>query len=365
MTALPMPVAAGIPAPAQRQAGAPRSPGAGGAGLTGRQKAAIIVRLLLSEGDSLPLRALPDHMQAALTEQIGAMRTVDRTTLEAVVEEFIAQLDSIGLSFPGGIDGALHMLDGHISATAASRLKRLSGASSKADPWDRIAALEIEKLLPVLSEESPEVCAVMLSKLPVSRAAELLGRLPGERARRIAHAVGQTGNIDPETVRRIGLALAAQLESQPLRAFEAEPHERIGAILNASPAATRDEVMEGLAVADEGFARQVRKAIFTFADIAGRIEGRDIAKVIRSVEQARLVTALAGAVAEADAASAEFILANMSQRMAATLREEITERGKVREKDAEAAMTEIVAAIRELVDAGEITLRQAEEGEEG
>ena len=206
----------------------------------------------------------------------------------------------------------------------------------------------------------------MLSKLPVGRAAELLGRLPGERARRIAHAVGQTGNIDPETVRRIGLALAAQLESQPLRAFEAEPHERIGAILNASPAAMRDEVMEGLAADDEVFARQVRKAIFTFADIAHRIEGRDISKVIRGVEQARLVTALAGAAAEGDAASAEFILANMSQRMAATLREEIAERGKVREKDAEAAMTEIVASVRTLIDAGEITLRPAEEeAEEG
>lgn len=357
MSALPMPVPAGAPPPSPRQASRP----AAGPALTGRQKAAIIVRLLLAEGDSLPLRALPDHMQAALTEQIGAMRTVDRTTLDAVVEEFIAQLDSIGLSFPGGIDGALHMLDGHISATAASRLKRLSGASSKADPWDRIAAIEVEKLLPVLSGESAEVSAVLLSKLPVSRAAELLGRLPGERARHIAHAVGQTADIDPETVRRIGLSLAAQIDSQPLRAFEAEPHERIGAILNVSPAATRDEVLEGLAAADEGFARQVRKAIFTFADIAGRIEGRDVARVVRGVEQARLVTALAGAVSAGDAAAAEFILANMSQRMAATLREEIVERGRVREKDAEAAMAEIVASVRALLDAGEIALRPGEE----
>lgn len=367
MSALPMPAPAGATAPARRpESVRNQGPNAGGgAALTGRQKAAIIVRLLLAEGDAVPLRALPDHLQAALTEQIGAMRSVDRATLQAVVEEFIAQLDSIGLSFPGGIDGALHMLDGHISATAASRLKRLSGASSKADPWDRIAALEVEKLLPVLSEESAEVAAVMLSKLPVARAAELLGRLPGDRARRIAHAVGLTGDIDPETVRRIGLSLAAQLESQPLRAFEAEPHERIGAILNASLAAIRDEVLDGLAADDEGFARQVRKAIFTFADIARRIEGRDVAKAIRGVDQPRLVTALAGAVAEGDAASAEFILANMSQRMAATLREEIAERGRVREKDAEAAMTEIVAAIRELVDAGEIALRPMEETEEG
>lgn len=337
---------------------------AGTGQISGRQKAAIIVRLLLAAGDHVPLRDLPDHLQAALTEQIGRMRVVDRATLDAVVGEFLALLDSIGLSFPGGIDGALQMLDGHISATAAGRLKRLSGASSKADPWDRIAALETEKLLPVLAEESAEVGAVMLSKLAVSRAAELLGKLPGERARHVAYAMGQTAEIDPETVRRIGLSLAAQLESRPLRAFEAEPHERIGAILNVSPAATRDDVLSGLAETDQELAERVRKSIFTFADIAGRIEGRDVSRVIRGVEQAALVNALAGARTEADTASAEFILANMSQRMAATLREEMAERGKVREKDAEAAMTAIVSSVRALVDAGELALRMTAEAEE-
>lgn len=331
--------------------------------ISGRQKAAIIVRLLLAAGEPLPLKDLPDHLQAALTEQMGRMRTVDRATIDAVVDEFLGHLDAIGLSFPGGIDGALRMLDGHISATAAARLKRLSGASAKEDPWDRIAALESGKLLPVLTEESAEVGAVMLSKLPVSRAAELLGKLPGDRARQIAYAMGQTADIEPETVHRIGLSLSAQLESQSLRAFEAEPHERIGAILNVSPAATRDDVLSGLAEADLSLAEQVRKSIFTFADIAARISPRDVARIIRGVDQALLVTALAGAQTEADAASAEFILANMSQRMAATLREEIAERGKIREKDAEAAMTAIVTTIQTLLDAGDIALRPADDAE--
>lgn len=348
----------------RRAAGAPalnRVPGM--VPVSGRQKAAIIVRLLLAAGEKVPLRDLPDHLQAALTEQLGRMRMIDRATLDAVVEEFTGLLDQIGLSFPGGIDGALELLDGHISTSAATRLKRLAGVGTRRDPWERIAALDVEKLLPILAEESAEIGAVVLSKLHVSRAAELLGRLPGERARRLAYAVSQTAGIDPDTVRRIGLSLAAELDSAPVRAFAAEPHERIGAILNASPAATREEVLTGLAETDQDLAARVKKAIFTFANIAERIEGRDIAKVIRGVEQAVLVTALAGARSEADAASAEFVLANMSQRMAATLREEIAERGKVRDKDAEAAMGEIVAAIRTLLDTGELTLRQAEEEE--
>ncbi len=94
-------------------------------------------------------------MQSALTEQMGKMRLVDRTTLGAVVEEFLNELEQVGLAFPGGIDGALAIMDGHISTTAASRLRRLAGASGKADPWDRIAGLDEDRLLPVLEEEAP------------------------------------------------------------------------------------------------------------------------------------------------------------------------------------------------------------------
>jgi flagellar motor switch protein FliG len=324
--------------------------------LNGRVKAAVIVRLLLAEGAQLPLSTLPEHMQSALAEQIGQMRLVDRATLGAVVEEFLNELEQVGLAFPGGIEGALSIMDGHISPTAANRLRRLAGASAKADPWDRLMGLDEDRLLPVLDEESTEVAAVMLSKLPVPKAASLLGKLPGDKARRIAYAVSLTGNVDPETVRRIGLSLAAQLDTVPPRAFEAGPVERVGAILNVSHAATRDEVLRGLDETDADFAAKVRKAIFTFAHLPARIDARDIPKITRLVEQPVLVTALAAATTGEDAAAAEFLLGSLSQRLAQTLREEMAERGQVKDKDAEAAMAAIVGAIRQLEAAGEIAL---------
>ncbi|MCE2748462.1 MAG: flagellar motor switch protein FliG [Rhodobacter sp.] len=322
--------------------------------MTGRVKAAVIVRLLLAEGASLPLSSLPEHMQAALTEQIGRMRLVDRTTLGAVVEEFLNELEQVGLSFPGGIEGALTMMDGHISTTAANRLRRLAGASGKADPWDRIMVLEEDRLLPVLEEESEEVAAVMLSKLPIPKAASLLGRLPGDKARRVAYAVSQTGNVDPETVRRIGQSLAAQLDTQPARAFETGPVERVGAILNVTAAATRDEVLKGLDETDAEFARKVRRAIFTFVHLPHRIAGRDVPKVVRVVDQAVLVTAIAGATTDELGAAATFLLENLSQRLAQSIRDEVAERGAVREKDAEEAQGAIITAIRELEATGEL-----------
>jgi flagellar motor switch protein FliG len=325
--------------------------------LSAREKAAVIVRYLLEQGAALPLAQLPDTLQAELAEQMGQMRLVDRVTLEAVLSDFAAELDGVGLAFPGGIEGALTAMDGHISPTAATRLRRRAGLSAKGDPWERLVQFPAERLAPVVADESVEVAAVILSKLPVPRAAEILGNLPGDRARRIAFAVSRTGNIDPETVRRIGQAVLVQIDSQPVRTFDRTPVERVGAILNVSPAATRDAVLEGLAAEDASFADQVRRAIFTYVHIATRLQARDIPKVIRLVDQAALVTAMAWSMGKPDLEpSTEFILASISQRMAQGLREEIAGRDKVKEKDAEAAMALIIAAVRTLEGTGEIVM---------
>lgn len=354
------------PATPARLAPAPTAPGYATApsgrrimALSGRQKAAILVRLLLVEGADLSLATLPEAMQAELTEQMAQMRLIDRDTLDAVVSEFIETLEQVGLSFPDGIDGALKALSGKLSPGAAGRLRQLARARGHADPWDRIAATETDPLLELLAPESPEVVAVVLSKLPVSRAAEMLGRMPGERARRVALAVARTEGIAPETVIRIGAALAAELDRKPPSAFVARPAARVGAILNSVDQGLRDALLAGLEAEDEDFAQGVRKAIFTFAHIADRLTPLDVPKALRGLDQTVLVTALCHALpltGTAQAVSAEFLLANMSQRIAANLRDEIEQRGRVKPRDGEAAGAAVVAHLRSLADAGEITL---------
>ncbi len=322
-----------------------------------REKAAIIVRLLLAEGSPLKITALPEDMQTQLAAQMGKMRRVDRTTLQEVIDEFVNELEEVGLSFPGGLEGALNIMDGHISVNAATRLRRMNGPNSSVDPWERLINVPVDVLVGALEEESVEVAAVVLSKLPVPKAAELLGMLPGARARAVAYAVSLTGNIDPDTVRRIGMSMAAQVDQQPIKAFDVTPGERVGAILNIAASVTRDEVLKGLQETDAGFADAVRKSIFTFEHIKARLAARDVPKVVRVVDQPVLVTALAAAQTNPEQAeSAEHFLQNLSQRMAQSLREEVAARGKIKDKDAEEAMTAVILAIRQLEGSGEIAL---------
>lgn len=329
--------------------------------LTRSQKAAIIVRFLINEGADIALTDLPDVLQARLTTQMGSMRYVDRGTLADVVAEFAQELEGMGLTFPRGVAGALSALDGRISPQTAARLRKEAGVRQQGDPWEQVKKADLDALIPIVERESTEVAAVLLSKLDVARAADLLGKLPGELARRITYAVSQTGVVSPEAVDRIGLALAAELHDIPETAFAQGAVERVGAILNFSPAATRDDVLTGLDEADQEFAALVRRAIFTFVHIPERVKPTDIPRITREVDQAVLVTALAGAASGDLAPVAEFILNNMGKRMAEAMREEIQERGRVRLRDAEEAMTAVVNAVRTLEAAGEIAYVTAPE----
>ena len=221
-----------------------------------------------------------------------------------------------------------------------------------ADPWERITSADDDTLLGLLEPESPEVAAVVLSKLAVGQAAGLLGRMQGERARRVAYAVSLTEAINPRLVARIGNALATQLDDRPPPAFDTPPARRVGAILTCASSRIREDLLGGLDREDADFAEGVRKAIFTFANIHERLRPRDVGKVLRDVAQSDLITAYAFASRTPDsdeARSMDFLLENMSQRMAGTLR------------DGEEAMSLVVSSIRNLIELGDIQLRSDEE----
>ncbi|MDP4993072.1 MAG: flagellar motor switch protein FliG [Marivita lacus] len=332
--------------------------------LSRRAKAAIIVQFILKEGANVPLTALPEDLQIQLTQLLGEMRYIDRDTMHAVITEFSEELDSIGLSFPGDIAGALSALDGKISAQTAARLRKEAGVRQIGDPWKRLADLPVSRLRDFVTSESTQIAAVMVSKLEVAKAADLLSSLPGDVARRITYAMSMTDAVTPDAVERIGLSLAAQMDSEPPKAFRAQPSERVGAILNFSRAATRDELLTALDEEDKGFAEEVRKSIFTFAHIPNRMNAIDAPKITRDVDQETLARVIAGAVADVDKRSVDFILSNISKRMADALREMSEEFKDIKPKEAEAAMSAVVRAIRALADSREITLIQPAETED-
>jgi flagellar motor switch protein FliG len=334
--------------------------------LSRREKAAIIVQTMIEGGMTVPLSNVTTADQVALTRVLAAMRFIDRDTLHAVVGEFMAELESIGLSFPDGVERALGLIEGYISTQAADELRSDQSndhPTGVGNPWVRLAGLEVDSILPLLEGESPTVAAIVASKLSTAKAAALLERSEGRRAREIALAIPVVAGTHPATVERIGMSLAARLDARPPAAFHGDPAERIGAILDRAPSATRKTLLQDIMTDDPEFAERVRRTMFTFEDIPARLPPRDVVKITQAVDESALVTALTAASDNAPAA-AEFILGNLSKRMAEQLNEAMGEHPPVKRRDADAAMELIMDAIRELVARGEIVLLEPDEDDE-
>ena len=323
--------------------------------LNPRQKAAVIVRLLMDGQDDVNLAVLDRDAQAALAQEMAGMDLVDRNTRDAIIAEFCDSLESVGVTFPGNLDGTLDMLGGSLSDDTANHLRRIAALTGKGDPWERIAALPVDKILALANQEAVEVVALMFSKLPVGKASEAFTALGPVRARAVAHAMSMTGAVTIEALHRVGQVLLRAVDALPRPAIEKPPVDRVGAILNFASADIRNSVLQGLDDDDAEFAGGVRKAIFTFAHIPARIDPRDVPRIVREVETPVLLRALAGAT-DSNAPVAEFLLNNISQRMAEGLRDEIGSVGKQRPREIEEAMGAVVAAIRDLEAAGELAM---------
>lgn len=319
------------------------------------QKAALIVRLLLSQDVSPGLDRLTPAQQATLTRAMASLGPINRATLRAVVQEFTGKLDDMAMTAPRDLTGALGLLEPYISPIARDGLRAEAEAGDSADPWSRIAVLPPDRLRPVLLRESAEVCAILLSKLGVAKAAAILADLPGDRAHLIAHAVSLTAGVTPQTVAEIGAYLWGQMQATPQPAFPTSAVDRVGAILNAVRTSLRDGLLDGLAGRDAPFAQDVRRAIFTFHHIPRRIVPTDVPRILRRVDQDQVIVALA-AGQQAAPLTVEFLLENMSRRLAEQLRDEAEAYGPVREDEGEAAMAGIVAAIRALEEEGALRL---------
>lgn len=326
----------------------------GSTNLTTREKAAIVVRLLLSHGAVPALAQLSETKQTELALQIARMAPVDQETVHVVADEFAHEIERIALSFPQGLDGAIGLLDGVLSEGAANRLRKLAPSGTRRNPWEDIEKAEVDRLVPFIENEAVEVAAVILSKLSTAKAAGILGKLPGETARRITYAISKTEGVAPVAVHRIGISLAEQLDERPVTAFPDGSVKRIGAILNNATANVRDEVLTGMEAEDKPFTDEVRAAIFTFANIPERIAERDIPRLQRDLSQDDMVMVIAGAEDARDVAAVEYILANISKRMAENYRDAAREIAEAKPDAVDEAMRRIVALIRDLEDRGEI-----------
>lgn len=326
--------------------------------LTRAHKAAVILATLNPETASAIVEGISDAHLKSFALAFSDLKPLPQPLLHAIAHEFIAEVERSATSISGGAAAARKILE---TFTGGDRVNRIfeNGDGGASTVWRRLADVKAEALLPYLLAQRKSVAAVIISKLDLEKAARIFSLSEPQFTNSLLIELARGKTPAQASIDSIAMALEEDF-LKPLAAAPAEDgmNEIVGEIINLLPSAKRESFLSHLDSNDQKMARAVRSAVVSFEDIHQRINEAGAAMLLRTVEKAVLISALKHGQKNAPEAT-EFILANVSKRMADQYREEIASMEELSDGEGESAQRDVMKILRRLARNGDIKLAPA------
>ena len=321
-------------------------------GLTGLQKAAVLLIALGPEKSSHIFKHLKEDEIEELTLEIANTRSITPQLKETVIEEFYQVCLAQQYIAEGGIGYAKELLEKALGEDKARDVIGKLTASLQVKPFEFVRKTDASQLLNFIQDEHPQTIALIMSYLSPAQSSMILSSLPPERQADVAKRIAVMDRTSPDVVKDVEKILESKLSSLVNQDYTIIGGvDAVVEILNSVDRGTEKHIMETLEIEEPELADEIRKKMFVFEDIL-LLDDRAIQRVLRDVENSDLAIALKGSNEEVQSA----IFNNLSKRLAAMIKEDMEFMGPVRMKDVEEAQQKIVNIIRKLEDAAEIVI---------
>jgi len=330
--------------------------------LSARQKAAVLCVTLGPEGAAQIFRHLPDDVMERLTVEMAQTQEISPRHAALVQREVIENAYAHGYLAEGGLKYARDVLQRAVGADRADEILSRLATVIESTPFEFLRQTPADQIFTFIRTEHPQTIALVLANLPsTDLAAKVITLLPPAEQADVALRIALMGQTPPDVVKDVAHVMQAKLESVLQHEYSAAGGVgSLAQILNNSDRATERNILEHLTEQDAELAEEVRSMLFVFEDLL-RLDDRTVQLVLKEVDSKDLALALRGASDDVK----ERLMANMSQRGAEMLREEMEFMQPQRRRVIEEAQTKIVGVVRRLEDAGEIFLaRGATDGED-
>jgi flagellar motor switch protein FliG len=340
-----------------RQAG-PSKPGAARGGYTdaaalrGIQKCAVLMVALGEEGASEIFKHLSQPEVEALSLEIAKAPKVPSEVCREVLTEAVQTVLAEDYLAEGGVDYARAVLQRSLGGDKAEEIISRLAATIERRPFEFLRRTPPEQIHVFLRNESPQTIALVLANLHTTLAAQVLSLLPPEEQADVAMRVAQMGETRPEVVAQIESVMKGKLSNVIAQEYSsAGGVKSLAEILNQVDRSTERNVLDQLAQSNGELADEVRLLLFTFEDVV-KLDDRSIQMVLKEVDQKDLAIALRGVSEDVRAR----IFANMSERGAELLKEEIDFQPPQRRRVVEEAQGRIVGVVRRLEESGAVVI---------
>lgn len=290
------------------------------------QRAAIILVSMGPEYAAPIAEKLSDAHLRKFVEALKQLHEVPREVMLAVVADFVVKVNGRKNTLLAGPDKAMDMAE---KVLDSDRLKRLSAATmpkatlgSQSDVWDALAQKPVEQIEEFLLKQKAEISTFIISKLPTGLAGEILSSVPAETSVAYVKILSENREVAPfaqraieKLVRKNCLEVAEVATNDAAIDYTAE-------LLSMVSKDKRDKLLEDLEKSDEQRAKAIRKGMLTFEDLPVRLPTSAIQIIFKDYPKDDLLLALQAGEKESTE-SVEFLMANISQRMAERMKEDI------------------------------------------
>ncbi|NLM49655.1 MAG: flagellar motor switch protein FliG [Clostridiaceae bacterium] len=324
--------------------------------LTGRQKAAILLISIGTKNAIKIFKYLKEDEIEKVTTEIAQLERIDDNVRRQVIEEFKKAIYENPYYKTGGIKYVQEILENTLGKEKAGEILDKLTQQVQVKPFDFIKNADPNQLLNIIQNEHAQTIALIFSYLSPQQAAVVLSSLSKEKQAEVATRIAMMDMTSPEYTSEIEKILKKKLSSLGQESYMASGGiQAVVDILNAADRSTEKAIFETLEVTNSELAEEIKKRMFVFEDIV-HLNNKAVQMFLAEVDTHDLALALKSATEEVT----QRILENMSKRRQEILKEEMDLLGPVKLRDVGEAQQRIVAVIRRLEEAGEITVSRGE-----
>ncbi|MGZ8199365.1 MAG: flagellar motor switch protein FliG [Methylosarcina sp.] len=316
------------------------------------EKAALLMLSLGKDRAADVIRRLSPREMQKLGIAMANVKDASTSALDKAAEEFIAKLKSQNaliidkddyihqvFSLALGEDKAKRMMDRVLPGTLTKGIEQFK--------W-----MDGRSVADLISNEHPQIIAIILSVLDSEQAAEVIMSVPETLRSDLLVRIAMMKGVQPSALRELDQMIEHRLpdndsrNSTPIGGIEAA-----AGILNRIDSRAGDIILGEIADQNAELARTIQEKMLIFDDLI-HLDVKDMQTLLREISTSQLLLALT----EAGEGLKEKIFKSMSRRAAEMLREDMAAAPAASPGEIEFARKAIVRTVKKLADAGELRL---------
>lgn len=326
--------------------------------LSGDEKAAVLLLALGPDFGKAIWAELDETEIKTLSRAMVRLGPITQSMLDNLLAEFVTGISSTG-SIAGNTDTTERLLLSFLPPDRVDAIMEEIRGPAGRTMWEKLSNVSEDVLAAYLRNEYPQTIAVVLSRIASDHAGKVLAALPAELSLEVVRRMLGLDPVQKEILEKIEGTLRTEFMSTLSHTKRRDSHEQMAEIFNSFDRQTEARFMNALEETARDDAERIKALMFTFEDLT-HLEGAAIQAVLQKIDKKDLAFALKGANERAR----DVVFANMSQRAAKLLKDDMATMGPVRLKDVDDAQARMVAIAKDMAARGEIVINKNKASEE-